>query len=451
MRLENILNVLLVAIALTACASPYPPVIGVDGVPINLIPMYGYPTIEKTDAQKKADEDFIRSVGSSPELREKSSKYFAGQGWAELQNGNTDNAMRKFNQSWLLDPKYYLPLWGFGAVALINGDPVEAVTHFEKALYLIDVDDEKPRLLVDSARAYAQQANKLNQTDNRNSERLFNKANALIGVALNADPQFGHAYFIGALIYYDQADYQKAWNLVNKSHAIDSYDIDPDFIVALSGKLKEQVVQSRDCAAQDGSTNSNDNRDGVIEDFESRLSFATDINGMLIGYFSFRDSNNTRVNISTTAAYPPLPGETDGNNVLQLDLDVRAWGGLVHNFENAAVDTWTSLDWSAFDGFSFWLYGDNSGTSLFVDVLDNRSPCSTTGGAEIYTYAFADDFSGWKHIHVPFADLTRKEIGNGAPNDGLGLTEIHGWAFGTLNTSGNITFYIDNFELRNTP
>jgi len=34
---------------------------GVDS-PANLIPMYGYPEIEKSAAQKKADEDFIKTA-----------------------------------------------------------------------------------------------------------------------------------------------------------------------------------------------------------------------------------------------------------------------------------------------------------------------------------------------------------------------------------------------------
>ena len=46
-----------------------------------------------------------------------------------------------------------------------------------------------------------------------------------------------------------------------------------------------------------------------------------------------------------------------------------------------------------------------------------------------------------------FADFTRKEIGNGVPNDGLTLTEVHGWAFGTLNTGGRDSYFIDEVGL----
>jgi hypothetical protein len=45
-------------------------------------------------------------------------------------------------------------------------------------------------------------------------------------------------------------------------------------------------------------------------------------------------------------------------------------------------------------------------------------------------------------------DFVRKEIGNGAPNDGFGRDEVHGWAFGSLNTGGaTVTYYLDNVAL----
>ncbi len=77
--------------------------------------------------------------------------------------------------------------------------------------------------------------------------------------------------------------------------------------------------------------------------------------------------------------------------------------------------------------------------------------CSTTAtpapvkdDAERWSIDFLDNFSGWKEIKLPFASMHRKEIGNGAPNDGFGLTEVHGWALGTVTTPAPQTYYVDN-------
>ena len=133
---------------------------------------------------------------------------------------------------------------------------------------------------------------------------------------------------------------------------------------------------------------------------------------------------------------------------MKLELEVKAWAGIIHNFENPQVDSWTPRDWRGFESLSFWLYGRNSNTPLFVDIMDNRNPDSIAADAEVFTYSFSDNFSGWRLIRVPFSEFFRKEIGNNAPHDGLGLAEVHGWAFGSLQTRGPITYYLDDFSLR---
>ena len=182
----------------------------------------------------------------------------------------------------------------------------------------------------------------------------------------------------------------------------------------------------------------------LVDDFEAGLPRGTDADGSAIGFITFNDPNST-VAISTTGTPPaPVPGASDPNNVLKMDLNVVSFAGFVHNFENAAVDTWVPQDWSAYEGLSFWLYGNNSGTTMFVDVLDNRNPGSTRDDAERWSADVIDNFSGWREIQIPFESMRRKEIGNGAPNDGFGLTEVHGWALGTITTPAPQTYYVDN-------
>ena len=185
---------------------------------------------------------------------------------------------------------------------------------------------------------------------------------------------------------------------------------------------------------------------GVFDDFEKGLPTGADCPGNSIGFFTFRDSPRSRVEISTTADYPWRPGETVDNRVLRLDLSVEGWAGVIHNFANPALDTWTPRNWQAFKAFSFWLHGNNSGTALFIDILDNRRPGSTHDDAERYTYQFNDDFVGWKKLTVSFRDMLRKPIGNHAPADGFNLHEVNGWGFGTTRTTGPLAFYLDDFE-----
>lgn len=184
----------------------------------------------------------------------------------------------------------------------------------------------------------------------------------------------------------------------------------------------------------------------IVDDFENGLPSGADGDGVPIGFFTFSDGSP--VSIATTDAPPaPVPGATAGNQVMALTGDVVAFAGFIHGFENATVDTWVPQDWSSFAGFSFWLYGQNSGTTLFVDIIDNRNPGSTSDDGERFTVSLIDDFSGWQFFEFPFSTFSRKEIGNGAPNDGFTLTQVYGWALGTLDTPGEITYYIDDATL----
>ena len=186
----------------------------------------------------------------------------------------------------------------------------------------------------------------------------------------------------------------------------------------------------------------------VIDDFENGLPSGFDENGIPIGFFTVTGANSTMdvTDVSTPPA-PVLPALGEPNHVMRVDVDSTAWAVVIHGFENEAVDTWVPQDWSAYEGFALWVYGSGSGTELFIDLLENRNPGSTTDDAERWTVAFTDDFSDWQYFEFPFTDFVRKEVGNGAPNDGLTLDEVHGWAFGTLGTGGPQTYYLDQVSV----
>ncbi|MFK7804632.1 MAG: family 16 glycosylhydrolase, partial [Anaerolineae bacterium] len=185
----------------------------------------------------------------------------------------------------------------------------------------------------------------------------------------------------------------------------------------------------------------------IVDDFENGLPTGSDTDGVPIGFFVVADGGSTS-SIDTTDTPPAaVPDSAAGNSVMAFTADVTAFAVFIHSFENPAVDTWVTQDWSSFGGLRFWFYGQNTGTTIFVDAIDNRNPDSTTDDAERFSVTFADNFSGWQLVELPFSTFDRKEIGNGAPNDGFNLTQVHGWALGALETSGEQTFYVDDAEL----
>ncbi len=77
--------------------------------------------------------------------------------------------------------------------------------------------------------------------------------------------------------------------------------------------------------------------------------------------------------------------------------------------------------------------------ALKVDYLRVYTAADT---AERFSTAFTDDFTGWKKVTLPFADFSRSaEQPAGAPDDGLGLTNITGYRFELPQAGG--TLYLD--------
>lgn len=81
---------------------------------------------------------------------------------------------------------------------------------------------------------------------------------------------------------------------------------------------------------------------------------------------------------------------------------MSSWGGVIHRFAIPAVDRWTTHDWHLLDGFNFCFHGTNSGAAMFLDILDDRNPCSTTVDAEQFRYRFWDDVADGRLVKVRF-------------------------------------------------
>ncbi len=220
-------------------------------------------------------------------------------------------------------------------------------------------------------------------------------------------------------------------------------------IVALRTQVAGEKGRAAWAAAREAALAAGDFEEVVFDDFESAVPSTVDAHGVPLGFTVFTDGRSS-IDVSTTREHPPVPDAGPDNHVLRLDMNVEGWAAFAHFFlfRDTAEELWSPYDWRAFDGISFWLYGQNRGALLFVDIIDNRNPGATTDDAERFVFTFEDDFSGWRRVAVPFDDFVRKEVGNGAPNDGLGLWNVHGWAIGATNTDGPVTYFVDDFSLQ---
>jgi len=185
----------------------------------------------------------------------------------------------------------------------------------------------------------------------------------------------------------------------------------------------------------------------LVDDFESGLPYGRTAFNTEIGFNVWGSSGADMPVLATTTIITPVPGYPVTNTVLAATYNISAWGGFTHAFSDH--DEWVSQDWSAYDGLRFWLYGNNTGGTIQVEIFDNQALGSTGDSAERYYTRITDDYTGWRQFHLPFAIFQRRTDWqpSGAPNDGLNLTEVSGYAFGLPAGTGEQTLYLDQVEI----
>ncbi|MBT9613202.1 MAG: hypothetical protein IV108_08050 [Burkholderiales bacterium] len=206
---------------------------------IDNIPMYGQPGITRPDFLKKADEDFVKQASEGFGSRESASKAWHTQAEQFVAKGDLDLAMRRYNQSWLLNPNNYQPYWGFGRVMLQRGKIEEAIQHLEKSKQLVDDQFQKVALLTDLGSAYSAQAERIPGSQAQDRERLFSLANQNFSESTALDPVYGNSWRRWAMSLYEQGNYADAWEKVKRARIQNARPFPPAFIRALEQKLPE--------------------------------------------------------------------------------------------------------------------------------------------------------------------------------------------------------------------
>jgi tetratricopeptide (TPR) repeat protein len=155
-----------------------------DPLPVNQQPMYG--GVEKTNAMKRADAEFIARIESMGVTRAEGARKIIDNAWAYFFKGDVASAMSRFNQAWLLDPENGDAYHGFAVVMAQRGEPAAAAEKF----FRIAISKPKvgPTAYVDYARFLS--------LEGRFDESLAQgqKALAISPTARNARAQISYAY-----------------------------------------------------------------------------------------------------------------------------------------------------------------------------------------------------------------------------------------------------------------
>ena len=192
------------AIVITSCATSTP------GPRIDNVPMYGQPGTPRPEVLQKADEDFIKNASAGfGGSREIASEAWYTQGDRFMTERNLDYAMRRYNQSWLLDPNNYQPYWGFARVMVQTDRFDEATQYFETARKLCDDNYQKVALLSDAGVAYSYSGN-------------FQLANKRFQESTELDSKYANAWLRWSRSLHREGNYAEAWSKLQQARLLGS-------------------------------------------------------------------------------------------------------------------------------------------------------------------------------------------------------------------------------------
>lgn len=123
--------------------------------------------------------------------------------------------------------------------------------------------------------------------------------------------------------------------------------------------------------------------EGVVDDFESGI-WLDQANNMLIGFVPSSDSSLAIQQVIRESDLALPDQDIIANNVLAVT------GTFTHQFTDSLEPI--TLDWSGFNAIGMWLYGDASNASITV-------------GVDQTVFELTDDFTGWQHVIIPFAQF----------------------------------------------
>jgi tetratricopeptide (TPR) repeat protein len=194
----------------------------------NVLPKYG--SLPKTKEQIAADERFVSAIDEQYRGdRNKASADLAARGWQYLAGGNPADAMRRFNQAWLLNNSNGTALWGMGAIQASSGKFDDSLKLLAEAEKFVGNDIN---FSVDYAKALGMAGAKIGD------DALLKDAFDRFERVYQRAPDNALNLQNWAMTLFSIGKYSDAWAKVKLAEATPNKgDLDPRFLAALQSRM----------------------------------------------------------------------------------------------------------------------------------------------------------------------------------------------------------------------
>lgn len=199
---------------------------------ISLLPKYGMQ--EKNEVQKAADARFLANMDEQFHGdRNAAAQAVAESGWQALRANDPVTAMRRYNQSWLLDAKNPRALWGMAALQGQVGRLDESLQLFAEAEPLARADID---FAVDQASTLGLAAAQSQEGEQKKAR--FEEAFARFAQAHERAPEHTLNLQKWAITLFYAADFNGAWSKIKLAEATPrAAELDQKFVAALQAKM----------------------------------------------------------------------------------------------------------------------------------------------------------------------------------------------------------------------
>lgn len=227
----------ILVLSLAACATGARGPASGSGIPIDQVPMYGGMDRSAYPDLKQADERLIAGASAEFGSRRNASNAWINVGFDYYLKDDLANAMRRFNQAWLLDPDNPEVYWGFASVLSDRERYCEGVKMVDLAFSKGAI---QPGFLPDAGLIYSACAVFPGAVDAETQRKYIARSDELFAQAVatpQVKPDYALTQWTRAL--YFRGDYRGAWAKVADYRRVAGKEIDANLLRELSAKLPE--------------------------------------------------------------------------------------------------------------------------------------------------------------------------------------------------------------------